>query len=98
MINQLLLTPFIALSAAIPMQCQPADPPVTPAPATRTPQVIYIPQDYNQRFIAESGDTIILIMNNDSDEVTELNYCEDRGGELQYNEFTDILTCYDVDF
>ena len=64
----------------------------------RPAQVIYIPEDYNREFNAESGDTIIVIMRNDSDELDELNRCEDMGGELQYNEFTDILTCFDIDF
>lgn len=92
MMNQMLITLTAGIASVLPAQCTPAPQPERP------PQVIYIPQDYSQRFNAEAGDTIVLIMNNDSDEVAELNYCEDRGGELQYNEFTDILTCYDIDF
>lgn len=91
MIKSTLTTLIAAIS---PFACDgaPSTPPARPA------QVIYVPQDYDRPFIAEPGDRVILIMNNDSDELTELNYCEDRGGELTYNPFTDMLFCEDIDF
>ena len=91
MINQMLI-PLIASTAAILPQCQP------PAPPERPAQVIWVGQIYPMTFNAESGDTVNIIMNDDSDEMAELIWCNDSGGTLERNPYTEVLTCLDIDF
>lgn len=69
----------------------PAESPARPA------QVIYVPETYNFQFDARRGDTVIVILNPDS-ESEMLNRCDDMGGELIANPFTQIWTCESVDF
>lgn len=88
-----MLIPLIAgLSAVLPTQCTPAPPPERPA------QVIWVGETFPTKFNAESGDTVNIIMNDDSEELDELNRCEDMGGRLERNPYTEVLICYNVDF
>lgn len=49
-------------------------------------------------FNAEPGDTINVIMDDNSEELEELNWCDHSGGRLERNPYTEILICYDIDF
>lgn len=91
MINSIIPALFASALALLP-QCDAPTPPERPA------QVIFIPQDYAGHFNAEGGDQLNLIMNDDSEELEELNYCNDRGGRLERNPYTEILICFDIDF
>ena len=63
----------------------------------RPAQVITIPEDYDFRFDARNGDTVIVILNpRPIDEM--LKSCDEMGGELIANSFTEIWTCEKVDF
>jgi hypothetical protein len=66
-----------------------------PRPIERPAQVIYVPEDYDVPFLAEPGDTIIVIMYPDGDPVDRCNH---MGGEPIFNPFTTIYTCEKVDF
>jgi hypothetical protein len=88
MMNQLLM-PLIALTAAIPTQCTPVDPPERPA------QEIYIGENYNFPFDAEPGDTIIEVMNPEGDMLLR---CNNHGGELRENPHTGLFLCWGIDF
>lgn len=87
--NQLLIAPLIALSAAIPTQCTPAPAPERPA------QEIYIGEDYSYPFDAEPGDTIIEVMNPEGDMTLR---CHNHGGELRQNPHTGLYLCWGIDF
>jgi len=64
-------------------------------PTARPAQVIFVGEDYNTRFNAVHGDTIIVVMKPAGDVVAR---CNDMGGEPVYNPFTLINTCEGVDF
>lgn len=89
MINKLMMIPLILGLGMIQNdgECQETEP--------RPAQTIVIPENYNHRFIAEHGDTLIILM---EPEGYIAQRCDHYGGELIYNEFTDIFTCEDADF
>lgn len=64
-------------------------------PPARPAQVIYVPEDYDVPFLAEPGDTIIVIMYPDG---APVDRCLNMGGEPIFNPFTNIYTCEGVDF
>lgn len=63
--------------------------------AIRPAQVIYVGEEYNARFAARPGDTIIVVMLPAGDPVAR---CNDMGGEPVWNPYTTISTCEGVDF
>lgn len=86
----------IAGGAAALATCIPAcDAPAPSTQPARPAQVIFVGEDYNLPFDARPGDTIILVMTPDGN---QLSRCNDAGGELIYNPFTLIWTCEGVDF
>ena len=79
--------------------CLPDGDPVDPV---RPAQTIYLPQSFETwpgtpRFHADHGDFLIVIMDPAPIEV-QLAWCNDTGGELIFNPFTDISTCEGIDF
>lgn len=83
----------VALLAVAPISA------IAPSCSNERPiQTIYVGQTYPITFHAESGDTVNVIMDDNSDELTELIWCEDSGGTLARNPHTEILICFDVDF
>lgn len=88
MINTILAGIGGALSVLVPAACDNEEP-------TRSPQVIYVGEDYNLPFDARPGDTIILVMTPDGH---QLDRCNHSGGELIYNPHTLLWYCENVDF
>lgn len=87
MMIKLLTLPLIALSA-IPTQC-------SAPPNERPAQEIFIPEDYPFPFRAESGDTLIAILDPIGDMATR---CDNMGGELRRSAHTDLFLCWEIDF
>lgn len=66
-----------------------------PSLTVRPAQIIYVPEDYDVRFDARAGDTVIVIMYPDG---APVDRCLDMGGEPIFNPFTLIFECDGVDF
>lgn len=73
---------------AAPVKCPEIRPPVTVG------SVIHVSEDYSRPFVAESGDTVNVILRPDGDPEQR---CADSGGVFDVTK-SGILVCENVDF